>query len=177
MDRNPMAEDKRKGRKPTRIEYDQRIELTYQLLAKGQRPSVIARAVAQKFGCATKTVKDQYLSRARTIMLAEIARAKTELRAESLALYRAITAEPKASNRDKKKAQERIDKLLALEISQAEMYVAVHPEAAKTDDQSSITSEQRAAGLRAEILGELAKRGGSLETGRAPGKKGKGQAG
>src|SRR3989304_2300566 len=106
MDRNPMAEDKRKGRKPTRIEYDQRIELTYQLLAKGQRPSVIARAVEQKFGGATKTVKDQYLSRARTIMLAEIARAKTELRAESLALYRAIIAEPKASNRDKIKGQE-----------------------------------------------------------------------
>src|SRR3989304_1107078 len=163
-----------------------------QVAAKSARPGRESRLVLQVpaagRGCANGRAggSDSFdlphgptypAARGRTIMLAEIARAKTELRAESLALYRAIIAEPKASNRDKIKAQERIDKLLALEISQAEMYVAMHPEAAKTDDQSSITSEQRAAGLRAEILGELAKRGVSLETGRPPGNNGNGQAG
>lgn len=104
--------------KPTEDELETRVELVVRLLAIGARKTTIKKVVrdhAQQPDLCARTI-ESYIARARDVLLAELAADRRLFRAESLETYRRIKADPKASHRDQLAAQERIDKLLALEL-------------------------------------------------------------
>src|SRR5438874_2027192 len=104
------------GRKPTTDEKAERIELCRSMLLRRVPKSTIKKAFRQRFGHnIDHTTIERYLLRAREVMLTDLTRGRQLLRAEGLALYESILADPKAAHRDKVKAQERIDKLMGLE--------------------------------------------------------------
>ena len=73
---------------------------------------------------------ERILSRAREALAARINKSRTDHRGEAYALYDSILNDPCASIKDKLYAQERIDKLLGLEIKQADSPVVDQAEAA-----------------------------------------------
>jgi hypothetical protein len=104
------------GRKPTTDEVAERIELCRSMLLRRVPKSTIKKAFRQRFGTelSANTIEG-YLGRAREAMLIDLTRGKQALRADSLAFYESILADPNAPYRDKVRAQERIDKLMGLE--------------------------------------------------------------
>jgi len=61
---------------------------------------------------------DRYVSRARELIKDDLRRSPTEHRADAYSFYRGIIEDPDVAPREKIRAQERIDKLLALEKPQ-----------------------------------------------------------
>ena len=142
----------------TDVEKQERIEMTYRLLSRGQRPAQITAAVSKKCGCSRQTVRRHYLPRAREMQLENLSEIKTVQIGKSLALYLSVLEDPNVSARDRLKSQERIDKLLGLEVQESQVNVNVSGDA-------TITTVDRAAAARTAIAGELAKRGISGPTG------------
>jgi hypothetical protein len=104
------------GRKPTTDEIAERIELCRSMLLRRVPKSTIKKAFRQRFGAdIDHGTIERYLTRAREAMLIDLTRGKQALRADSLAFYESILADPNAPYRDKVRAQERIDKLMGLE--------------------------------------------------------------
>lgn len=104
------------GRKPTNDEIAERIELCRSMLLRRVPKSTIKRAFRQRFGAdIDHGTIERYLTRAREVMLTDLTRGRQTQRANSLALYESVLADPAVTVRDKVKAQERIDKLLGLE--------------------------------------------------------------
>jgi hypothetical protein len=103
------------ARRPTAAELDERLELTYRLLAAGARKSAVKRALRQRFGPLHHTTAERYLRRARERMLIELREDRESHRAAAYGFYRSVIADPRASIRDRLAAA-RIDKLLGLEI-------------------------------------------------------------
>ena len=93
-------------------ELDARVDATEQLLARGVKKSDIKRAIKAKYGVSARTVEN-YISRARTKLLARISLDQGEQRAASLAFYQSILASSATVN-EKIKAQRAIDNLLGL---------------------------------------------------------------
>jgi hypothetical protein len=104
------------GRKPTTEEIAERIELCRSMLLRRVPKSTIKKAFRQRFGQdVDHATIERYLTRAREAMLIDLTRGKQALRADSLAFYESILADPNAPYRDRVRAQERIDKLMGLE--------------------------------------------------------------
>ena len=109
--------------KPTQEEWDRRVDLTHRLLSKGLRKSdiitgVVTDCAKRGYDISRLTVRNNYLVSARKRILKEINEERLDQQASSLAFYKSVLSDLKASNRDKIKAQERIDKLLGLEAPQ-----------------------------------------------------------
>lgn len=102
-------------KKPTRAELEDRYIRTAALLAQGNTKGAVKSALIKAYDISARTC-ETYLARARELLLAETGKPAGEHRAESLAFYQTIKADPNASTIAKLKAQERIDKLLALEL-------------------------------------------------------------
>lgn len=112
----PADKARRKGERPTDDEYAERVDYAYALLARRKRPSEIKRRMRAKWpGMPARTIQN-YLARAREQIQANAAQGRAVLRADSLALYESGIDDDKVPFRDKVKAQERIDKLLGLEV-------------------------------------------------------------
>jgi len=105
-------------RQPSKAELAERIEFVRALVSRRCLTSVIKAEFRSQFGDATHETILRYVSRARVQILADAARGRDEMRAESLAFYNGMLADPGASHRDRIRAQERIDKLLGLERPQ-----------------------------------------------------------
>lgn len=136
----------------------ERIEMAYELLASGLRPSQISEKMAEKFGCKRSYVRKSYLARAREMMVAEVKADKSEMRSRSLALYQSIIAEKETSPKDRLKAQERIDKLLGLELQERS-----HGEVNVYGD-AIITTADRVSACREALDRELQRRRIGLPT-------------
>jgi hypothetical protein len=104
-------------RRPSPDEVEDRTLMVRRLLAQGQYDGQIKKVVAAHYKISPRTV-ERYLRRARDEMLAETGQDKSQLRAEGYGFYREMRANGKASDKDRLKAQERIDKLLGLEAPQ-----------------------------------------------------------
>ena len=103
------------GRRPTSAEITERIEFCRALLLKRQPKSTIKRLFRQRFGDVTARTIEDYLSRAREAILADVEATRQNLRDMQLASYESFVANPKVIDRDKLRALERIDKLMGLE--------------------------------------------------------------
>jgi hypothetical protein len=110
----PAAVPSGRRNRATRAEERDRIERTRQLLAAGSYKGEVKKALIAAYGISARTC-EAYISRARAEILAGTGRSEDEHRADALALYESIKADPNSTNIEKLKAQERIDKLLALE--------------------------------------------------------------
>jgi hypothetical protein len=104
------------GRRPTVDELAERIELCRSMLLRRVPKSTIKKVIRQRFGAelSANTIEG-YLGRAREQLLADVTRGRQNHRADALGFYESMLANPKVADRDRIKAQERIDKLLGLE--------------------------------------------------------------
>lgn len=107
----PQAEQ----RHPIKAEKTARIEYCRQLVAAGHYDGEVKRLAAEEFKISTRSV-ERYLKRARELILAESEKPKTEHRATSLAFYQKVVANENEETRNRLRAQQRIDELLALEL-------------------------------------------------------------
>ena len=105
------------GKKPTRKEYLARVKLCMDLLGRGYRKTDIKVVVKKQYGVSYRTVEN-YLSRARAMLLDELGTTREEQRSRSLDLYRSVLKDSTSSARERILAQQRIDKVLGLEDHQ-----------------------------------------------------------
>jgi transposase len=104
-------------RRPAIEEIEARTLMVRRLLSQGKYDGEVKKTVAAHFKISARTV-ERYLRRARDEMVKEAGKDRGELRAEGYSFYREIRGNRKASDKDRLKAQERIDKLLGLEAPQ-----------------------------------------------------------
>lgn len=105
------------GIKPTREQRDEAVEYTRELLIRALHFGQIKQALRMKFPWITgKSTCSDYVGRARQVMLSDMSTDREEQRAESLSRYHAVLRDKDSSPMEKIKAQERIDKLLGLEM-------------------------------------------------------------
>lgn len=102
------------GRTPD-DELEERVELTYRLLADGLRKSEIKLALKEQYQISARTAEN-YLARARERQLLELREERESHRASALAFYKRVVSDPNAKISDKLQAQKRIDQLLGLEV-------------------------------------------------------------
>jgi hypothetical protein len=100
--------------KPTKEDIEARIEYTLFLLSRRLYKSDIKRMLIRKYSIGARTCEN-YLSRAREILIKGTGQTKEEHRVASLNFYESIIAGPDSTLRDRIYANERLDKLLGLE--------------------------------------------------------------
>ena len=104
------------GIRPPDAVVDARIAEACAVLAA--RPTVhrcqLHAEFAKRWGCHWRTI-DRILVRARALLMERLQRSREDFRAESLAFYEALTADPHASVAEKTRARQRIDELLGLD--------------------------------------------------------------
>lgn len=99
--------------KPTREEKQRRIEETYKLLARHIPKHAIKRLLRAKYNVGYRTCEN-YLARARAMMIKHSGRSKSLHKAQALALYESIIQDPESTRRERLEAQSLIDRLLCL---------------------------------------------------------------
>lgn len=95
-------------------ELEKRVELVLKMLISGYRKSLIKTVLKQRYGVTARTVEN-YLSRAKQILLLELKEERDDQCARSLAFYRSVLSDATAKTKDKINAQRRIDLLLGLQ--------------------------------------------------------------
>lgn len=84
-----------------------------ELVARRFTKGTIKVALAKQFDLTARSI-ETVLSRVRVEMAQEFGRPKVEHQEDALEFYRSVIRDPKASNKDKIRAQEGIDRLLGL---------------------------------------------------------------
>ena len=116
-----MKGDPRHNRKPSRDEWQERLEFCARLMAKCLHKSQIKRAMAEKYGLCARSVEN-WIARVREHWAKESKGLhKDDLKAEALAVYREIMLNPKSRVSDILRARERMDILQGLEVSKMEL--------------------------------------------------------
>ena len=105
---------RRKPVRPTRKQFEERTDRAGELLRYGYRDSQIRKMLSGEFGIPRMTSND-YITRARKILLEEIGVPKTEHQANAYAFYSGVVADEEEGTFARLAAQKRIDKLLGLE--------------------------------------------------------------
>jgi len=111
-----MENEKEKS-KATKEELDERVEYTYFLLCRRLYKGDIKKLLKRKYSIGARTCEN-YISRAREILLKDTGKTRDQNRTDSLLFYESILAGPDSHLRDRIYAQERLDKLLGLEAPQ-----------------------------------------------------------
>jgi len=101
------------GEVPTAAQKRERIDGVILRMRQGQTIGQIRQWLKGQYGVTTRTC-DRYLSRARTEISEAIGRTEGDLRAESMAFYEGVRADPTATVWQKLKAQEQLDSLMGL---------------------------------------------------------------
>ena len=155
LPRNPLAS--RRGifimAKIPHEDKAERIETTRSLLAIGSSDGEIKRAVSAKYKCSPRSV-ERYIKDARKLLLEATQQSADEHRAGAFAFYSHMKLNA-ARDCDKIRAQERIDKLLGIELPQkiehstakgSPLEIVLAPLLSKTDSElDAIISDQQAA--------------------------------
>lgn len=117
MEEPETTPKKRKPRKKlqstTRLKREKILSTVTRMLNAGIYPGDIKRVVSKDNELSPRTIEG-YLRRAREAKLAETGKPVEEHRSDSFAFYRSVVADPKATARDKIRAQQSIDRLLGL---------------------------------------------------------------
>jgi len=158
----PRRHHQSETRHSTDAEIDARVEMCRKMIANGRYDGEIKRAVAAHFNASTRTV-ERYLRRARDEILAESGKPVIEHRAESLAFYQKVRADLKEATKDRLRAQERIDGLLALAMPSAPQRHELSGPGGKPMQTQDVPTDE--AVMDAEIANlqeRLARRGASV---------------
>lgn len=136
-------------KKPTKEEKERIFVIVQRLLALAKRPSEIKAAVSKEFGIKPRSV-EPYLRRAREEMIRITGKSKEEHRADSYYFYTSILSKPDASDRDKLRARECIDKLLA--IPEPQVIHGNNLNVDLTPEQLAEMSDEELASLRCRLV-------------------------
>jgi len=137
---------KKKPVKPSAEELRDRVEFTVFLLSRRLYKCDIKRILKKRYNVEFRACED-YLARARKILLEDTGRTREQHRIESLRLYESIVAGDGSSVRDILHAQERIDKLLGLEAPQKHDVTTNHRAEDLSDDElAAIIAAERSPG-------------------------------
>lgn len=98
-------------------ELEERVELVRTLLCSRYPKYKIKRLLKERYDVCPRTVEN-YLARARRELVEATGQGKDEHVADAYAFYLSILENRETATRDKLKAQERMDKLLGLEMPQ-----------------------------------------------------------
>lgn len=139
--------DKNPGR-TAKVPLAQRIETTRKLLASRFSKADIKKTLMGLYGVSARTC-ESYLARAREEIRAETDKPIEDHRADAYAFYESILANPEGDPRLRLKAQERIDKLLGLEV---------HTRVASSKSIGLDLTLEQIANLSDEELNELIRR-------------------
>ena len=90
------------------------VQLIQKMLGRGYHNSDIEPAITKKFEISHRSV-ERYITRARREMREEVENYLEHHRVDSFFFYRSVIENPKAVERDRIRARERIDKLLGLD--------------------------------------------------------------
>lgn len=143
-----VSPERKTLRKPTNEELHKRVRTVFDWLCSGKREHEIERLLRAEPHNLSKRSAIRYLARARDMLVAETKRSREEHRAESLATYRAILDDPESEPRDRVRAQERIDKLLGLEIHSPKQVEISGPDGAPIQQQTTVVNVDLASKLQ-----------------------------
>ncbi|WP_417390336.1 hypothetical protein [Gimesia sp.] len=93
---------------------EQIVRLIKKMIGRGSLVTEIKTAIAGEFQLSRRSV-ERYITRARSEMLNEVEQSLEHHRADSFYFYRSVIDSPKATERDRLRARERIDRLLGLD--------------------------------------------------------------
>ena len=113
----------RPKRRATIIEKHERIQFVCDMLARGNQKSVIKSAFRVKYGAIGAKQLEWYLTQAKKELRESIGVPPDDLRGASFAVYCSVLQNPNATPREKILAQERIDRLLGLELQVSKVKV------------------------------------------------------
>ena len=104
------------GTRPTQKDHISRLRMVADMLARGYRKADIKTVCKTRFGVCYRTVEN-YIRRARKMLLTELSTTREEQKARALDLYRGVTRDTTGAVtvRERLLAQQRIDKILGLE--------------------------------------------------------------
>jgi hypothetical protein len=131
---------------------EERIEFVQNCLARYVLKSEIKKAVRQKFGEVSHQSIENYLSRARARILAGVNSTREELKAESVAFYRAVLSDPNSTTMERLKAQQRLDNVFGINAP---------VKVAQTDTDGKDISPDEARSRLASLARELSNRIGA----------------
>ena len=99
----------------TRHNVERRIEYVVHLLRKySYRRALILRKIKTRYGVGDRQTQN-YIAEAQKHLLLHIKDEKDNQKSSSICVYQGVIQDPNATNADKIRAQERIDKILGLE--------------------------------------------------------------
>lgn len=154
MSDQPQPKPRKKPVKPTREEIQDRVEFTVFLLCRRLYKCDIKRILKKKYSVAARTC-EEYLARARAVLVKESGKTQETHRIESLRFYESVIAGDGTTMRDRLHAQERIDKLLGLESPQKHDVTTKRSAEDFSDDEltniatgGSVPPDQAAAGSK-----------------------------
>lgn len=110
---NERSSERKKGEKPTREEYNHRVEIATQLLSRRVIKGDIKRIMMGKFGVSARSIED-YLSRAREVLKSRLEVAPNDNTISSLAFYESIVVGTDTTMQQKMSAQDKIDWVLGV---------------------------------------------------------------
>jgi hypothetical protein len=100
--------------KATAAEIERRVEFIYVCMAKGMRKYALKQAYHQQFGKMSARQIENYISRAKQLILKNSQKPLPEIRADSLAFYESISLSAK-SEMARIRARERIDSIAGID--------------------------------------------------------------
>src|SRR5574343_1211954 len=100
--------------KATAAEIERRVEFIYVCMAKGMRKYALKQAYHQQFGKMSARQIENYISRAKQLILKNSQKPLPEIRADSLAFYESISLTAK-SEMARIRARERIDSIAGID--------------------------------------------------------------
>lgn len=115
MDDTASNDLPRQGGRVSDDEAEERYEFVAELHDMGCTLGKVKRLFRERFGDVSHRTIGEYFTRAKLAQLADAARAKADVRAESLSIYKRIGFQG-FKDADRIKARERVDKLLGLEM-------------------------------------------------------------
>jgi hypothetical protein len=123
--RKPRKPAAKPYRKTTNAELEERVTFVARLLSNGLFKSQIKKLIREKYGVCTRTA-EEYIGKARKELRKRFGKDKKGHQTDSYSMYRSVVADPNNLVSDRLKAQERIDKLLGLEVKEAGVGVIVN---------------------------------------------------
>ena len=102
------------AKRPTKQERRDRLEMARKLLSQRLSNGEAKRVMGRKYNLSPRSV-ERYLRRARTLLLLESEKTASAHRSEAYNFYASIVGNLKEKTRERILAQQRIDKLFALE--------------------------------------------------------------
>jgi hypothetical protein len=114
--KKPIPQSERE--QPTDEQFEQRVAFCFNLLSQGMKPWDVRAKFCAEFGLKKRSA-DRYLTRARNLVAAQLKIPLSDLRNESLALYRAMSLDGRRKPAQRLRARALLDDLMGIRAPRA----------------------------------------------------------